>query len=235
MPNRDVYVRAVVSAGCILAGVNAVGSPQMSALTPKDVADAISWGLNGQPRPYLLYHMTGGTAARPATVAAESPIVGAVYTPFLRVALAARNARLAGHTFGEQDITPQLAEPVVYVAFRWYCCDADRPDPSTFDPFVPFDYQIAERGKEQFLANWSHLSAAPLWVSRDIALLSHFGGDLPYRDVVLVAGYPLSVLKGPNTAFVIYRKLDQNGSYQYITKEQIRIGRVRAEDYSNWR
>jgi hypothetical protein len=84
------------------------------APTELDIADAIQFGTFGDPAPYPLRGL-----ARPGIV--NRAIVGVVYTPFIRIALAAKVARLNGEPFTRDDVTARLAEPVVYVAFRWYC------------------------------------------------------------------------------------------------------------------
>jgi hypothetical protein len=48
------------------------------------------------------------------------------------------------------------------------------------------------------------VTASPVWIRRDISLLESYGGDLPYRDVVLVAAYPMRVLS-TTCDFVIYK------------------------------
>jgi len=113
-------------------------------LTPKDIDEAIQWGLTSAPSPYLLHHEDG----RPGS-GVNSVIVGAIYTPFLRVALAAKAARDKREDFTSADVQGPWIEPVVYVAFRWYCCvDADHGnEPATWDPSKPpVDYKIAVPG-----------------------------------------------------------------------------------------
>ncbi len=203
---------------------------RFSLLTQKDIDEAIEWGMQGDPAPYLLHHE--GHPGRINTV-----IVGVIYTPFLRVALAAKAARNAGRTFAPSDVTPKLVEPVIYVAFRWYCCvDPDYgTDRATWDPSKPpLDYKIAVpgdgvlRGKPRLrVTGW------PLWIGRDLSLLSSFGGgDLPYPDVVLIAGYPIDVLSA-SPDFVIYRKLASPPWPMESTG--IEVGRVTAEDLKHWR
>src|SRR5579871_1092548 len=74
----------------------------VSRLTPRDINEAIEWGLNGDPVPYLLHHLGEPGRVNPV-------IVGAVYTPFLRVALAAKAASQAGRSFAERDVSQVLS------------------------------------------------------------------------------------------------------------------------------
>src|ERR1700682_3033244 len=53
--------------------------------------------------------------------------------------------------------------------------------------------------------SWIRVAASPLWIKRDWTLLASFGGELPYRDVVLIAAYPMSALS-TGSDFIIYRR-----------------------------
>ena len=77
---RRVRLPLVVACALLATPVRA-GST--GTLTSKQIDEAIEWGMNGDPAPYLLHH-----AGPPGRV--NPVIVGAVYTPFLRVALAVR-------------------------------------------------------------------------------------------------------------------------------------------------
>jgi len=218
---RRVRLPLVVACALLATPVRA-GST--GTLTSKQIDEAIEWGMNGDPAPYLLHH-----AGPPGRV--NPVIVGAVYTPFLRVALAAKMARQAGRTFAQTDVSPSLIEPVAYVALRWYCCGSDRNDPA---PLTPFDYKIAAPGDRVLQANSGlRVTTSPVWIRHDVSLLASFGGDLPYRDVVLVAAYPMSIL---STAcdFVIYRELPSRTVPEGKDTE-LRIGRVTPEDLTRWR
>jgi hypothetical protein len=71
-------------------------------------------------------------------------VLGFVYTPFIRVALAAQASFDSGRHLRREDVA-QWLEPVVYIAFRWYCCvDRDHGDSlETWNPFTPpFDNRI---------------------------------------------------------------------------------------------
>ena len=65
-------------------------------LTSTEIDEAIAWGMRdapNDPAPYLLHHL------RAAPERVNPVVVGAVYTPFLRVALAAKAARTDGRPF----------------------------------------------------------------------------------------------------------------------------------------
>lgn len=216
----------------IVAGVLAIGAPavdaQRSALTPSEIDAAINWGVSGEAAPYALPIWTEYVRGVPV-VNPPSLILGAVYTPFVRVALAAKAARQSNTSLTPED-GRRMAEPLVYVAFRWSCCDDEHGiTPETFNPFTPFDYHIAVPGDPPEASRW-HLSTPPVWVNRNVALLDAFGGA-PYPDVVFVAAYPLTVLSTP-TDFIIYRQVESRDATRRI---DIRVGRATAKELSQWR
>jgi hypothetical protein len=154
-----------------------------------------------------------------------------VYTPFVRVALTAQAAFDAGRRLAREDIAPDILDPVVYIAFRWYCClDLDHGTSiETWNPREPFvDYGIAVPGTQMFKR---FQLTRPLWVRRDLSMLKPLGGA-PYTDVVLVAGYPLSALSQPGD-FIIYRKLSDPVSGRPGT--DMLVGHVSATHVQNWR
>ncbi len=72
--------RVLFVAYALLFATHLVAQPSPT-LTPKDINEAIQWGLTGDPSPYLLHHEDGQPGS-----GVNSVIVGATYTPFLRVA-----------------------------------------------------------------------------------------------------------------------------------------------------
>lgn len=165
-------------------------------------------------------------------------MVGVVYTPFVRVALAAKAARIAGRTFAAADVTPDLVEPLAYIAFRWYCCvDPDHgSDRFNWNPSAPpFDYKIAMPADPNPTVRGhvgARVTATPAWISRDLSRLTRFG-ELPYSDLVLVAGYDANVLTTcPD--FIIYREWPSTTSPGGRSTGMI-IGRVTPDDAARWR
>jgi hypothetical protein len=152
---------------CAALSATALSAQPVGKLTHEDIDAAIKWGTQGSPAPYLLHHRRSDPAK------ANPVVVGAVYTPFLRVALAARAAHQRGHSFAVSDVPSSLIEPVAYVAVRWYCCvDRDHGDDlASWHPLVPFDYKIAVPG-DRFPRPLNLVT--PLWVSRDPLHLVEF-------------------------------------------------------------
>ena len=232
-PRRHVAC-ALVAAAALLSG-RSVGAELAASLSPKDIRDAIAWGRQGDPAPYNLHH-------RSYDPGKENPvIVGVVYTPFVRVALAAKKAHDAFREFGDEDLTPALVEPLAYVAMRWYCCDADHgADLASHHPLVPFDYKIAVAGYDRFSESLIRLDALrllpPVWVKRARSMLADLGGSLAYSDIVVVAAYPVADIT-PDTDFIIYRDHPTPGADGYPARNvrDVRDGRVTAADLALWR
>jgi hypothetical protein len=221
--------RTVACVACAVLFAAPVVAQPSPILTPKDIDEAIDWGLTGAPSPYVLHHRKAGPGR-----GVNSVIVGAIYTPFLRVALAAKAARDKREYLTPADVKAAWIEPVVYVAFRWYCCvDRDHGDSlAGWDPFKPpFDYKIAVPGDRVLRAIAGlKVTTSPLWVRPDISLLASFGGNPPYDDVVLIAAYPMSALSSAPD-FVIYReKVSATGATMSLV-----VGRVTPEELKSWR
>jgi hypothetical protein len=201
-------------------------------LTRQDIDDAIQWGVTGNPLPYLLHHDDG----RPGH-GVNSVIVGNIYTPFLRVALAAKAARDTGEDLTPADVKATWIEPVFYLVFHWYCCiDRDhRNDFATVGPLqdAPVDYKIAVPGDTVLRGFPLRVTASPLWVRHDMSLLTSFGGEPPHGDVVLIAAYPMSALS-TSSDFVFYRERPSATLPLGKTTDMI-SGRVTPDDVTRWR
>jgi hypothetical protein len=218
-------VRAIIfsaATGPIFCIATLVAHP-VASLSPKDVADAIQLGNFGEPRPYVLHGRSVDPGRRNAFELA------AVYTPFVRVALAARAARDSGHVLTPEDLDGRLLEPLAYIAFRWVAGDATRPDSDYGLPQVYcFGRDIA----------WSGLPMPrngkdPTWVKREgeaTALLASFGADRPYDDLALVAAYPIEMLP-TDGRYVIFRKLLASPSLGAIVSE----GEILPDELARWR
>jgi hypothetical protein len=229
---RGARVAYALAAAIALLPARPLRAQLTATLSPDDVRAAIVWGTSGEPAPYPLHH-------RSADPAKENPvIVGVVYTPFVRVALAAKQAHDAFRDFSNDDLTPSMIEPLAYVALRWYCCDPDHgQDLDRFHPFSPFDYKVAVAGHDRFSESYLRLAGLkllpPVWVKRATSLRSRLGGSLPYPDIVLVAAYPIADISA-GTDFIIYREDLTPGAAGFPARD-IRNGRVTAADLATWR
>ena len=91
----------------------AAAHDQNISLTSEQIAEAIAWGRSAQPDAYVL---------RSAFTTNKTP-PGAAYTPYLRVALAARAAADQQRKFTAQDITAEMTAPLIYFAIGDYGAD----------------------------------------------------------------------------------------------------------------
>jgi hypothetical protein len=216
----------------LLRGAAALATP-VATLTAKNIDAAIQWGSWGEPppAPYLL-HNSNFDSGRP-----NPGVMGVVYTPFVRVALAAKIAKDAGRHFTGDDVDDRLIEPVVYVGMRWYCCvDEEHGTLGDWNPRrPPVDYKVATPVDRNFSPSGRfkqiHVTAHPLWVSYDLSTITPFG-PLPYDDIVLVAAYPVSILSS-NHDFVIYRTHVPTETSRWVSTSV--VGRITPRDLVSWR
>jgi len=198
------------------------------ALTRAEIAEAIEFGATHELRPYLLRH--AGREDNPM-------VVGAVYTPFLRVAFLSHAAVERRERLEPADVSPALTEPLAYIAFRWYG-RAGMVDPSRAEEFAATRPRVAmlrtlPPSVEKAAVPFSTVRAGvpPVWSKPASELLETFGATLPYDDVAFVAAYPLESLT-PLRTFVIYKAIYTEEIPQFIGMS---FGVVRAADASGWR
>ena len=209
-------MRLAATTAVLLAAVVAL-TAQTRALSRAEIDAAIALGETGEPRPYLLRHQ--GQPDNPV-------VVGAVYTPFLRVAFLSRAARDRGERLDPASLDPRVLEPLVYVAFRWYCCEDDPTGALAVAEPKVLMLPVAPRAPQFVNVMDRHGAVRPIWSRKGSAVLESFAGSPPYDDIVLVAAFPSGVLEA-GRPFVIYK---DSG-----TRQSIRTGVVRADDAFAWR
>jgi hypothetical protein len=215
---------------CLAAALTLGGRPLQAALaetlTTSDIEDAIRLGQSGTPSPYPTYNP--GLPGKPRGL-----VMAVVYTPFIRVALAAKAARASRRDFGLKDVTADLTQPVVYVAYRWYCCvdPVHGGSKADWNPHRdPVDYRIATDADQQFKGVSPRLPSVPLAVTPELALIWRFSDPLPYDDIVLIATYPIREF-GRASDFVIYRR----DSIEGRAGTHVVPGHVTPDDLAGWR
>lgn len=211
----------LAATAAVLVGVAATLTAQPRSLARADVEAAIAFGETGQAQPYLLRHQ-----GRP-----DNPVVvGAVYTPFLRVALLASAAADRGAHLVPDEIDARWLEPLVYIAFRWYCCDPARGEADALRSVEPqvVMLPIAERAPQfvRFTTDGRQGAVPPVWIRRGTAAVEAFGAQVPYDDVVLVAAFPSNAIQS-GRPFVIYKDRGDVAAR--------RTGVVRPADVLAWR
>ena len=198
-------------------------------LTSQEIREAIEYGEADNPQPYLLRH------APPAGLNTENPtVVAAVYTPFLRVAIASNAAGQHGRVLSMSDVKAAWLEPLVYVVARkrFGSTEADDLSPTQIR-FIP---PTSERSPALRLATpllfrqESKVSVGPIWEDSAAVVLGELGADVPFEDADAVAAFPITTLV-PNGIFVIYRpdRKRNDGS------GDLRIGLLGLESITTWR
>jgi hypothetical protein len=145
------------------------------------------------------------------------------------VAFLSRAAADRGERLNSADIDPSVTAPLVYIAFRWYCCDTGRTETdaavlAASEPRVVM-LPIAPRAP-QFVNFMDRRGAVqPVWARKGTAVLAAFGAPPPYDDIALVAAFPVDVLQA-GRPFVISKE---------VSGSSIRTGVVRADDAVAWR
>jgi hypothetical protein len=103
-----------VAVGAIVCWSSLLAQQPRFALNKEEIAEAIVWGLTGRPEGYALRNSAGER-------------IGTLYTPYLRVALAARFAAERDQSFSANDVSPETIDPlfskpngeaIAYVAMR---------------------------------------------------------------------------------------------------------------------
>ena len=192
-------------------------------LSEADIADAIRFGTGGRPEPYVIRHVAPNNV--PNT---QAKIVASVYTPYVRVALAARAAADSGSPFVVSAVSHELTQPIAYVVYRWSCCDEGVSDVTKQAPM-----RVAAPGTGRFLDRYR--LPEPLAVRFDVSsVLGSLGLGVAPPDSVAIVAYPLEAIR-PGVEFVIYRDLDPDSVPAWVPASKIRIGRIRPEEVKHWR
>lgn len=192
--------------------VTAFGRSQ--SLTPQDITQAIEWGQSGRPEGYPLRSAFPGNKTPP----------GAVYTPYLRVALAARAAREEGRTFTTGDVTAEMTAPLIYFAIGEV---GENPLPAA--P-LPVDAPLAMRltTEHSHPGSSRRREISPVWTRRDVAAFLRYGLR-PKWSYMFAAFRPEDVK--PDTRVELYREF-REGSHREVLATP---GLVTEADVASWR
>ena len=159
--------------------------PKSAYLNERSIQEAVEWGNAGKARPYHLY--SKGFKAEPSM---------AVYTPFVRVGMAAQEARRRGGSIEVTRLPAWVTEATVHVVVR----PPHRVDETTLKAFPGAsslkDVPIAQIGLSSPQGAIFHNYIAPISVVRDLSYLDIFGGK-PFDDAAAAAVFePMQMTRG---------------------------------------
>lgn len=228
--NAGVLLAVMCAGACCVSWPVLDAAP--AGMTRAAIAEAIAYGETHAPEPYLLRHIGGE---------ANPIVVGAVYTPFLRVAFLSHAAFERGSRLELADVPPTALEPHAYMAFRWYCCDpAEEPGLAGVKPQVRMlpnpARSIEKLDRDMSPFRTVRTGVRPVWMTHGPAVLSSFGAAPPFDDIAMVAAFPLESLTALRT-FVIYKWLvvREDEDAALLGSSAFRYGVVRGADAARWR
>jgi hypothetical protein len=192
-------------------------------MTLNDVEAAIEFGLSKEPKPYPVRHIER-PGKTPRTIIAD------VYTPFVRIAHAARQAKASGQTMTPASVPPGLLEPVIYVSFRPACKTQEWLLSAAYDEYEVLNpgFQFPEMTVSAVNPRLTH---RPLSVSRDPHVLAEFSGTHVCERSVLVAKYSIEALFSGHDFIVSRTARLRNGSISI----DYQMGRVLPSELVTWR
>jgi hypothetical protein len=173
-----------VSAALLLSRPVFNQSANSNRISVDEAIAAIEWGRAHDVQPYPIKNGIHG----------GSP-VGAAFTPFVRIALAAHAATVTGGALDLRDFHPSLGERLVYLAM-WN----DFPV-STVPTDTPLRMELLPEINSALLG--SEKAVQPTWFSLGDSSLAKFGATLDH-DVAAVGAFPLDALTRGRTV-VLYR------------------------------
>jgi hypothetical protein len=170
---------------------------------------AIEYGTSRVPSPYELKEKSGR-------------VNGAVYTPFVRVAFAARALTQAGRPVTIADIPSSAVQPVTWFAMRWGPEDQVR---------VPAEAAANALG---VVLSGPHVPEAtqPVWTSRDLGVLTTFGAPVPFDDAAIVAAFRNTDVRAGLSVFAFVMR---TGPRQRGWIASVRGGHIEESDLAVWR
>jgi hypothetical protein len=176
-----------------------------SALTRQQIQEAIDWGagkikVNGQT-------LNGNQQYRIAEYGYDAGAV--LLTPFLRVALAAQEAKRAERPFGPVDMTGLLADNLCHVvAFpydrgpRWGSDGPSPPWEAAMERFASVaQVLLMPRGSDD-----PEKAIQPVWAKPQVNT-SHPLAGLKLETVTLIAAFPCEAVTAANDLLVIFARV----------------------------
>lgn len=178
---------------------------------------AIEAGSEGEaPQPYLLRF------AQPDADGEQEVVVGAVYTPFLRVAIAAAERAKTQATLSAPEAEAILNENVFFAVLRW--SDQDQVS------FGAAPLQVVAVPRNSGYFNEA-VGVAPIWIAPGVRAAAILGRQPMWDDVGAIAAFPHEVFS-PNYDFVIFKSTVDPASG--MARRQHRRARIARADHGRW-
>ena len=206
---------AVLTSACLVLGGLGSVAADIGAVTPQLIDEAIQAGQTSSPGPYPLYNQF------------QKPIVvGELYTPFIRIAMASRRAADEGRILKKEDLPAVVTEPVVWV--RFFLLNSLPPEDQEHAAVPPLFGLVKAK-------DFSPSGATPaVWVrSMDRALLVRHSWDVSGTPSDLVAAFEVSSVK-PGYDFVAFRKWEVDAPEGKSRIWQLR-GAIRDQYLARWK
>jgi hypothetical protein len=167
--------------------------PESAQLDDRLLREAVALGESGKPEPYWLYPRPGPRTAN-----------AAVYTPFIRVALAAYAAAQRGERLSTGTLPDWVKDPAVHVVVR------AQNSSGVHEMFFPDDPPLARTPITQ-IALVPHgkppgsTFIEPKWLTRDLSYLDAIGGA-PFPNAVAAAAFDARAMVQDVDVFGWWRK-----------------------------
>ncbi len=150
-------------------------------------------------------------------------VFGALLTPFMRVAMAARHSAESYKPFSIDDAASELTARLVYVVVRPF-----EKRGAGIDRFVDAKHVV-------ILPTGSHdaqVAIQPTWLKPDATTLQNaFGARVEARGIV-AAFPPEAIAAGRDFVFIYAAQIIDGPAFSNITQQRLPI---RAEDVAAWR
>ena len=150
---------------------------QFPPLTPDEIEDAIDFGIEGEPEPYLIRGNTVGVAEEHARHG-----FGLLFTPFLRVQfLSHATWWRTGLSLTPDQILPAVLAPVIHIATWLHPNPPDLPcqqeHPPRFRVYGPGSLRVVGGPISDTPAMEWAPSVSPRWAKRGLDTLAAYGGS----------------------------------------------------------
>lgn len=210
------FVAAAVATASV-AALSAQG--RTGALGTSEIQAAIDFGLTSKsaPQPYVMRYAAPEPPNRSTAFGDQvgKGAAAAVYTPFIRIAMAADAARFRGQILTPETVPSALAAAVVHIAVSAAGlggCSLDQQVPLPTVVFVPngTSYWFPGSGYRDLTLNAQLLPEKvihPTNVSAGSSKLKEFDAPSPPLNVEAVAEFPIDVLR-PKLDFLIMKWVD---------------------------